>query len=165
MKRFFPFLLLVLFFAQGCATFEEKKLFYENQATALREQKPIFRITGIPGQNIVMSGVQSIEAYVPSGAGNIPQFVDPWAGVVKEGITGAAMLGGIYLGGQAAIGLVGEVGKVAGHNWTGAPGMNYQTVGQGALTSPNAGIGIADHAGTATGAPTNAPVTTTTGVE
>ena len=164
MKRFAA-LFLVFLLATGCASDSTIKMFYDNQLAAIQAQKPIFRIEGIPGQPIVMSGVSKIEAYMPSGAGNIPQFVDPWAGVVKEGITGAAMLGGIYLGGQAAIGLVGEVGKVAGHNWTGAPGMNYQTVGQGALTSPNAGIGIADHTGTATGAPSNAPVTTTTGGE
>lgn len=72
------------------------------------------------------------------------------AGIIKEGITGASMLAGLYVGGEAAIGLANAVGSHAGTQIT----DSFKTSGN------QSGMRYGG-SGTSTMSPSNAPSTNT----
>lgn len=129
--------------AAGCAG-KDQAAYYQAQLEAIKAQKPLLVLKAQEGQEVRLSGLAELVLYLPAGGGGGPAIQpagDPWAAVVKEGITGAAMLGGIWLGGQAAVALVDAVGRTAGHQITnsfnpaGQGGASFGTYGDGAATT------------------------------
>lgn len=104
----------------GCASSGEYRDYLTAQHAvnelSVKEQKPLVRIEAQPGQQI--TGLAKIEVYAPQAVATVQQSrPNEWAGVANTalGITGTAL--GIKLGGDAAIGLAGAVGKGANHGY------------------------------------------------
>lgn len=112
--------LLAALLLTGCASSGEYRDYLTAQHAAnelaVKEQKPLVRIRAQPGQQI--TGLAEVEVYAPQAPVQIQQArPNEWAGVANTalGITGTAL--GITLGGDAAIGLAGAVGKAANHGY------------------------------------------------
>jgi hypothetical protein len=116
MKR----ILLILPFLAACATSPEYTSYLQAQQEAnkqaIEHQKPLVRLTAHPGQTI--TGLQSLEVYTPTAAPVFQQSrPNEWAAVVQTGLGVVGTLGGIKLGGDAAIGLAGEMRKGASYGY------------------------------------------------
>jgi hypothetical protein len=123
MKR----ILIILPFLAACATSSEYTAYLQAQQEANRQaaetQKPLVRLTAQPGQQI--TGLQSLEVYTPTAAPVIQQQrPNEWAAVVQSGLGVVGTLGGVALGGKAAIGMAREIKEAgtAGYSFVQAPG-------------------------------------------
>lgn len=149
----------------------------QQAANAAYRPAPLFVLEAHEGQPI--TGIKRIEVNVP-GQPPIVQQARPseWAQVWQSGLGTFGMLGGIYLGGRAAIGLSNSIGNAAtaGYPYVQAPGAittTTQSIGGAGV------IGAGSYATTANpsnvtsntlsgsgamgaGASYTAPVTTTT---
>lgn len=95
----------------------------EANRQALEAQKPLIKITAQPGQQI--TGLQSLEVYTPQQMPVIQQArPNEWAAVLGQAVGVVGQIGSIYYGGQAAIGIAGEIRQAgtAGYAHIQAPG-------------------------------------------
>ena len=104
----------------GCASSGEYRDYLTAQHAAnelaMKEQKPLFRLTAQDGQAI--TGLKSIEIYTPQAPTQIQQArPSEWAGVIGQGLSVVGALGGVYLGGQAATNLADSVGRSSGQGF------------------------------------------------
>jgi len=84
---------------------------------ALEGQKPLVKLVAQPGQPI--TGLASLEVYAPQSAPVIQQSrPNEWATVMQTGFSVLGTLGGIKLGGDAAIGLAGEIRQAGTHGYS-----------------------------------------------
>lgn len=119
--------LILLPFLAACASSPEYESYLKAQHEANRHaaenQKPLVRLTAQPGQQI--TGLQSLEVYTPAAAPVIQQQrPNEWAAVVGQGLGVISSIGGLAVGGKAAIGLAREVRQAgtAGYPFVQAPG-------------------------------------------
>jgi len=104
----------------GCGTTGDYKAYIAAQqqanAQSAANRKPLVLITAEPGQPII--GLSRIEVYTPEAAPVIQQArPSEWASVVNNGLSILGTLGGIKLGGDAAIGAIDAVGKAANYGY------------------------------------------------
>ena len=120
-------ILLLLPFLTACATSAEYDSYLKAQAEANKQaaehQKPLVRLVAQPGQQI--TGLQSLEVYTPTSAPVVQQArPSEWAAVVSQGLGVVGSVGGLAVGGKAAIGLASQVRQAgtAGYQSIQAPG-------------------------------------------
>ena len=105
---------LVMGSLAGCAGKEEQTAYMQAQLQALALQKPLLEIEGFKDQPIVF---KKLTVYAP-GQGQIQQYVDPWANVATNALGVLGAVGGIWVGGDAAVRLADTVGKHASAVYT-----------------------------------------------
>lgn len=116
---------LAIFAVTGCMSAQEKKDLMAQAIEYAKQQQP--RLS-IKGQNMTISGVSELVSYDPLPKLDYP--TSEWAPVANSGIAGLSTVAGVYVGGQAAIGLATAVGNSAkGGTWNFTPqgnsGVNY----------------------------------------
>ena len=141
MKKLIVLMAIMAFLAGslgGCATTSDSKAYYEAALASMEFQKPLLLLEAKDGEKIELSGVKTLAVYAP-GHG-LPQYVDPWTGVVRDGIVAVTGLGSVYLGLQGAVNLVDATGKIAGRNVNYGTGSFQGNQGPGTYGSPNSAV-------------------------
>lgn len=115
-----PIIAVVVLALAGCSTSGDYRDYLTAQHAAneiaAKEQKPLFRLTAQDGQPI--TGLASIEVYMPTAPVQIQQSRPNEFVALGQSALGVVSTGlGLKLGGDAAIGLAGAVGKAANHGY------------------------------------------------
>jgi hypothetical protein len=100
----------------GCATSaDHARAYYDAQAAAQANQRPLIRMEAHNGQDIVLAGVKRFEVYAPAGnSQSLTQYREahhPAWDILGQTLRIAAP---IYFAGEAAIGLADSVGRSVG---------------------------------------------------
>lgn len=138
----------------GCASDAQIQAYYDANATARMEQRPVLEIVARQGEDISFTGVEVVRVY--GRPDNVPQHRDYTAeraiGLGHSAIGAAGALGTVWVGGQVAVDLADTVGRTS----QGTVSYNDSFNGQGS------NINGADDV---TSSPVNSPTTTTTSTD
>lgn len=155
------FVLLLMTLCSGCATTSDQKAYYDAALAAQLNQKPLLLLEAKDGEKIELSGVKTLAVYPPMPG--VHQYVDPWAGVVRDGIVAVSGLGAVYLTLDGTAKIIQNTGAIAGRNINYGSGSYQGNTGAGNFGSPNSAVMNAGGSPSASPATsTYAPVTTST---
>ena len=135
-------LMMLALVLAGCASTDFRDYLTAQHAAnelAMKEQKPLFRLTAQDGQSI--TGLKSIEVFTPQAPAQIQQArPNEWAGVLNNAISVAGGVGQVIATGRAAVGIADSVGKAAtaGYGFIQSPGA-VTTTTIGANSGANSG--------------------------
>jgi hypothetical protein len=109
-------MLAALAILTGCATSADSaRAYYDAQAAAQANQRPLIRMEAYEGKDIVLAGVKTFEVYAPAASGqSLTQYREahhPVWDILGQTLRIAAP---IYFAGEAAIGLADSVGRSVG---------------------------------------------------